>query len=218
MTALIGGIGSLIGGIAGAGASLAAAKLQADAAKDAIRSQEQMFAKVRADLQPFIAAGGDATNLLMERMGDITRRFEPTMAELEATPGYQWALDQSLKHGQNNFASRGLGSSGAAMKGAQDRAFGLASTTYQQQLQNHMAQNMQEYNMLMGPAGLGQAAAAGQASVGQQFAAQIGQHQQNVGTAWGAGAVGASNALNSGFQNAMGWGQLYNMQGPGGIL
>jgi hypothetical protein len=218
MTALIGGIGSLIGGVVGAGTSLAAAKLQADAAKEAIKSQERMFATVRADLAPYIAQGGDATNLLMERMGDLTRRFEPTMAELEATPGYQFTLQEALKQGQNSFASRGLAGSGAAIKGAQDRAAGLASQTYNQQLANYMGQNMQEYNMLMGPAGLGQAAAAGQAAVGQQFAAQIGQHQQNIGTAWGAGAVGAGNALNSGFQNAMGWGMMHNMFGGGGTL
>lgn len=218
MGALIGGIGSLIGGIAGAGASLAAAKLQADAAKRAIKSQEQMFAKVRGDLAPYIGRGSEATNQLMDRMPELSRRFEPTMEELEATPGYQFTLQQALKAGQNSYAARGLGSSGAAIKGAQDRAANLASQTYNQQLQNYMGQNLQEYNMLMGPAGLGQAAAAGQASVGQQFAANIGQHQQNVGTAWGAGAVGATNALNSGFQNAMGWGTLYNMQQGGGIL
>ena len=62
--------------------------------------------------------------------------FAPTMENLEKTPGYKFILDQGLKAVQNSYAAQGLGTSGAAMKGAADYAEGLASTTYQNQFKN----------------------------------------------------------------------------------
>ena len=46
----------------------------------------------------------------------LTSQFQPTMAQLEQTPGYQFSLDQGLKATQNSYAGQGLGASGAAMK------------------------------------------------------------------------------------------------------
>lgn len=56
-----------------------------------------------------------------------------TQAELEQTPGYQFARSQGLQSVQNSAAARGLGVSGAAMKGAATFATGLADNTYQAQ-------------------------------------------------------------------------------------
>ena len=54
-------------------------------------------------------------------------------AELVKTPGYQFALSQGLQAAQNSAAARGLGVSGAALKGAATFATGLADNTYQNQ-------------------------------------------------------------------------------------
>jgi hypothetical protein len=199
-------LGSIFGGLLGGAGSIVGGALQAKYAKKALELQEKMFDIVRADLKPYIGAGKDATNLLMDALPGLTERFDPTMEELEATPGYQFTLNQGLKAAQNGFAARGLASSGAAMKGAASYASGLASQTYQQQLQNHMAQNLQHYNMLMGPMQVGAGAAAGQAGVGGQFAGNMGQYAQNIGTAWSAGINGAANSINNGLQAAYGWG------------
>ena len=56
-----------------------------------------------------------------------------SQAELEETPGYQFARSQGLQSVQNSAAARGLGVSGAALKGAATFATGLADQTYQQQ-------------------------------------------------------------------------------------
>jgi hypothetical protein len=56
-----------------------------------------------------------------------------TQAELAATPGYQFTLNQGLQAVQNSAAAKGLGVSGAALKGAADYATGLADSTYQTQ-------------------------------------------------------------------------------------
>jgi hypothetical protein len=62
--------------------------------------------------------------------------WNPTMEGLAATPGYQFTLQQAQQAQQSSAAARGLGMSGAAMRGAADYAGGLASKTYDQQLQN----------------------------------------------------------------------------------
>lgn len=67
-------------------------------------------------------------------------------AALEATPGYQFTLDQGLKATQNGFAAQGLASSGAAMKGAATFATGLADSTYQQQLNNYLTTYNSQFN------------------------------------------------------------------------
>jgi hypothetical protein len=62
----------------------------------------------------------------------------PTQAQLEATPGYKFTLQQGLESVQNSAAARGLGSSGAALKGAATYTTGLANQTYQNQFQDQM--------------------------------------------------------------------------------
>jgi hypothetical protein len=68
----------------------------------------------------------------------------PTQAQLEATPGYKFTLQQGLESVQNSAAARGLGSSGAALKGAATYVTGLADQTYQNNF-NDMAQVAQGY-------------------------------------------------------------------------
>ncbi len=65
---------------------------------------------------------------------------------LEATPGYAFTLDQGLKSTQNSYAAQGLGSSGAAMKGAAQFATGLADQTYQSQLNNYLNNYNSQFN------------------------------------------------------------------------
>jgi hypothetical protein len=71
---------------------------------------------------------GDYVNVAGENVpGQMTQQ------QLEATPGYQFTLDQGLKATQSAMAARGLGVSGAALKGAAAYATGLADKTYQDQ-------------------------------------------------------------------------------------
>lgn len=57
---------------------------------------------------------------------------------LEQTPGYQFTKSQGLQATQNGFAAKGLGSSGAAMKGAAQFATGLADQTYETRLNDYL--------------------------------------------------------------------------------
>jgi hypothetical protein len=82
-----------------------------------------------------------------------------TAATLSSTPGYQFTLGQGLQSTQNSYAAQGLGSSGAALKGAASYATGLANSTYNSQFANYLTQNQQIANILLGSAGIGANAA-----------------------------------------------------------
>lgn len=134
-SALIGGITSMIGSSQAAGAAKHAANL----------ANEQKL-QTRADLLPYNTAGQNAldpmAHLAADRTGggpdylaraDAALPPQMTQAELEATPGYQFTLGQGLKAAQSSAAARGLGVSGASMKGALTYATGLADSTYKDQ-------------------------------------------------------------------------------------
>jgi hypothetical protein len=85
-----------------------------------------------------IQAGGDK----MLKTSAEAPEFAPiemTQEQLEATPGYQFTLQQGLKAVQNSAAARGLGSSGMAQRGAAEYTTGLADTTWQN-VYNQLAQ------------------------------------------------------------------------------
>ena len=212
--AIIGG--SIIGAGATAYSANKAANAQKSAAKSQLALQQMMWNKTQQNLAPFIKGGTGSYNQLLAAMPELTKTFNPTMEQLEQTPGYQFALGQGLKATQNGYAAKGLGSSGAALKGGAEYAQGLASTTYQQQLQNYMNQNLQKYNMLMGSTQVGANAAAGQATNSSQVANSMSSALMNYGNAgaagWNALGAGIGNAANGMGQNYL----LYSMMNGGG--
>jgi hypothetical protein len=121
----------------------------------------------------------------------------------QATPGYQFQLDQGLNAIDNSAASRGNLFSGASMKAAQTYGQGLANQEYGNFL-----------NRLTGLAGSGQAAAGNAANAGANYAAGAGNALANIGNAQAAGAIGGANAINSGINNAVGIWNYQNQQSP----
>jgi hypothetical protein len=95
---------------------------------------------------------GNATGAYQAVAGDVNSansiygQLQNGISEqtLENTPGYQFTLGQGLESTQNSAAARGLGSSGAALKGAATYATGLADQTYQNQA-NLMLQSASGY-------------------------------------------------------------------------
>lgn len=202
-----------------------AGKLYKQATAQSVGAINNMYGQAQGNFQPYLGFGADAGQQLMDRLPALTRRFDPTMAELEGTPGYQFTLNQGLKAAQNSYASKGLGTSGAAMKGATDYAEDLAGTTFQQQFENYKSQNEQEYNMLFNLLGQGSNAAAnlgqlGLTASGQMTNAYMGgaQGQANAATNFGqAGAnalTGAANAQ-AGMYNS--WGQALGQGAMGAV-
>jgi hypothetical protein len=200
-------VGAAIGisGVVGAGANLIGSQQQASAANRAADLQQQQYQQSRTDLMPYNTAGQNATNMLTAALPTLTAPIAMDEGTLRNTPGYQFNLTQGLKSTQNSAAARGLGSSGAALKGAATYATGLADNTYQNQFNNAVTNQTNAYNRLMGVAGLGENAAAQSGNIGVQGAANAGNSLIGAGTASAAGLTGAANSLTNGANSYAGY-------------
>ncbi len=216
---------AVIGGVT----SMSAANTASGAAKDAAALQAEQFATTRGDLLPYNTAGqavlGDLTSLAQSgpygggknylAMAEQNLPLNMTQAQLEATPGYQFTRDQGLKATQSAAAARGLGVSGAALKGAATYATGLADSTYTNRfneaqtrysdifnLNTGQQTNLQnQFNRLSGVASLGESAAAQTGALGTAAAKTEGQGLMSAGGYQAAGIQGVGNSVNSGISN-----------------
>jgi len=194
--AAIGG-SSVISGLFGK----SAANKAASASRDAALLQQQMYQTTRGDLAPFVQSGAGA----LPTLNALTYGDPATVqARLEQTPGYQFALQQGLKSTQANAAARGLGVSGASLKGAATYATGLADQTFENRFQDALR-----------TAGLGESAAAMTGQQGTQAAATGGQYTSQAGLANAAGTMAGPNALTSGINSYLGY-QMYLDRTGGG--
>jgi len=214
------GIGAAIaGGVAAAGiggaiissnAAQSAAKTQANAATQASNNALAAGKQAQADLAPYAAVGQPAAATLSQITSNPAAglapyglsglTFQPTQAQLAATPGYQFDLNQGLQSTQNANAAQGLGVSGAALKGAASYATGLANNTLTTQ-QGIFQQNLNNVlNPLQFNANMGENAAAGQGNYGMQATANANQYATAGSAATAAGTMGSAKALNSGLQ------------------
>lgn len=222
--ALMGGgmlAGNLISGLGARGAASTqaagaqnAALMSALMQQQGIQAAQQMFGQAKEALSPYTSAGSEALKMLMgyvqgtgaqdAKVGgggaNLLSTFQPTMAQLESTPGYQWAREQALGAMTNSAAARGLGTSGNLVQGLGSTATGLASQTFNDQLKNYMAQNLQAYNMLMGPSQMGATAAGQVAQSATGLGGQMIGAYTNLGNTIGAGTMGSANALAGGQQ------------------
>ena len=222
--ALMGGgmlAGNLISGFGARGAASTqaagaqnAALMSALMQQQGIQAAQQMFGQAKEALSPYTSAGSEALKMLMgyvqgtgaqdAKVGgggaNLLSTFQPTMAQLESTPGYQWAREQALGAMTNSAAARGLGTSGNLVQGLGTTATGLASQTFNDQLKNYMAQNLQAYNMLMGPSQMGATAAGQVAQSATGLGGQMIGAYTNLGNTIGAGTMGSANALAGGQQ------------------
>jgi hypothetical protein len=201
---LLGGTSLISGGLGFLG-SQNQAKATQEASKQqqmmqmlALQQQQQQYQQNRTDLAPYRGFGETAGNQLINRLPELTQGFDPSQANLEQTPGYQFNLSQGLKAVQNSAAARGLGISGAAQKGAANYATGLADNT--QNTQANMFWNNQNnaYNKLYGLTNTGASAAGATVTAGQANTNQQSNLLTGMGSVGAAGTIGAAAAQNQG--------------------
>jgi|ERR1700742_2395876 len=206
----LGAIGSIIGGNN-------AADAQKDAANSATNTQMQMFNTAQENLAPYNKFGQNTiTNLLAPALPGLAAPVSMDEATLKNTPGYQFNLDQGLQAIQNSASARGLGNSGAALKGAATFASGLADNTYQNQFNNATANNTNTFNKLLQIASLGENAGAGVGNAAIQTGQSIGNNIIGAGNAQAASYLNTGNSINNGLQgvaNGMLTNQLLGMYG-----
>ncbi len=207
--------GALVGAI---GSNLAAGQ-QAGAQEQAANTQAGMFNKIVGQEQPFLQAGQNATSTLQQLTGIstptgpggtagstglpggyLTQTFNPTQAQLENYPGYQWQLQQGAQ-AVRNADTPGIGAlSGAALKDLMNYNQGLASSYYNTYFNQFQTQQNNIFNRLNSIAQTGQAAAGNEAVAGTQLGTGIAQAQAAAGGSLAGGIVGATNAI---AQNAL---------------
>lgn len=160
---IISGLGSLVGGLFGLGgakkasnADKQAAQIAQQAGAGAQNFTKQELAQSQDELSPYIGTGQNAFSTLGSLMqqgaggqgplASYTGSFKaPTAAEAEATPGYQFQLQQGELALQNSAAARGGLLSTGTGKSLEQYGQNLASTNYQQTFNNAMQAYQQQY-------------------------------------------------------------------------
>lgn len=205
--------------VIGGGSSLMAANKQAKGQAAAANTQQAMFNTINQQEQPFIQAGYGATQTLSQLMGTsgtpgatvpgtggltdgyLTSTFNPTQAQLNQYPGYQFAL-QTGGQAVRNADTPGVGAlSGAALKDLMNFNVGTANQYYGQYFNQYQQQQNNVYQRLSSLAGLGQNAASQVGNNGAQLGTGIAQAQAGAAASQAAGIVGAGNAASTGATN-----------------
>lgn len=199
-------------GVLGAGASIFGASKAADAQKSAAQTASQtqldMYGRTRADLEPFRQIGRVASDQLTGALPGLTAPINLTQDWLESTPGYQFTKTQGLKATQSAAAARGLGVSGAALKGAATFATGLADQTYKTQFDVENTNRTNTFNRLKALVDTGGNAAAMTGNAGATAATGAAGAQIGGGNAQAASYNAAGGAISS-FANNIGGYAMY---------
>lgn len=207
---------AVVGGIVNAYTTNKAVDAQTAAQDKSIAQQKAQYTQTRSDLAPYREMGVNASNELQTRLPFLTSPIVMDQAALEQTPGYQFTKTQGLKAVQNSAAARGLGVSGAALKGAASFATGLADQTYQTQFNLENTNRTNAYNRLKGLIDTGGNAAAQTGNFGANAANNISSSITGQGNAQAAGynAIGAN--VQSGLNNLQGYAMYKGLYGGSG--
>lgn len=220
--AAIGGVGSAVAGSRQASAAKSASRAQSKAAMEAARLQAEAmdrqtalgekalafqrstYEQGREDSLPWLEAGQSALKQYRVEMG-----LADGESGFQATPGYEFAVQQGEQGIKNNLAALGLKGSGAALKALTRFRTGLANQEYGKYLGNianiaGMGQGQSQSLGNLGAAvGNGQISGAlGLGSNLMQGASAIGNAFQNAGAARASGYVGQANAFSNALSGA----------------
>jgi hypothetical protein len=206
-------------GVLGAGATIYGANKAADAqttaAQTAANTAMTQYNTTAGYLAPYRDIGNQAETQLSGSLASLTAPITMDETTLQNTPGYQFNLTQGLKAAQNSAASRGLGTSGAALKGATTFATGLADSTYQNQFNNANTNQTNAFNRLSSLVGTGENAAAGTGQAGTAAANTAAGAQIGAGNAQAAAANATGSAISNAANNAGGYAAYKGIYGTG---
>lgn len=212
---LIGGIGSLFGGLFGAHSSSKASEQyikMLQQAQSFLQGQEQQGLQ---NYSPYLNLGQGASSTLSNLIGTPgqglltpwTQTFQaPTAEQARQTPGYQFQLQQGLDAMQNSAAGRGGLLSGRTLADLNNYAQGTADssyndtfnrslTQYQQAYQAFQQNQANTYQRLMGATGIGLQGAQGAGNLISGIGGDIASLMGQQGAARAGGTIGAANSI-----------------------
>jgi hypothetical protein len=188
--AVVGGVGSVVGGVLEANAAEKAAETQSQAAANALALQREMFEYQKSLLEPYRTAGTKALERLSGAMGLGGPGSQQQMLEMD--PGYGFRLGEGLKALERMQASRGNFLSGGALKAGQRFAQDTASQEYGN-----------AYNRLANIAGLGQTAGTQMGNAASGFGTSAGNIMGQEANALAAGRMGRASAYTGAIGGAL---------------
>lgn len=194
---------SLLGGMMGGKSSdkeaKAARRLMERQEAEAMRQQRLMYDDARADMAPWRDHGIEAIRSLWSKVKDGPGDFQ-------ASPSYQFVLDEGTKALDRSAAARGALGTGAHSKDLMRFGQGQASKEYD----NFLTRYYQSLAPLQSMAGLGQTATGATQQAGMNMANQSGNILMNSGNARasmymneGANRANANNSMIQGVGNAV---------------
>ena len=234
-------------GALGAAAQSSAAAAQAAIAQQQIDWTKKVYGNAQEGIKPYthlgeVGATGYEANLpyLTSRYGMEDYRQSPlytpmvrNLAELQATPGYQFQLQQGLQGVQQGAAAKGGLLSGAAGQAMNNYAQGQAAQGYQSAWERaqkaygtaftqDLNQKAQIGQMYLEPAKLGQNSVLGLGNIGVGAATAMQPAYQSLGAANAAGAAAGWTGAASAIPGIAKWGQkMYDdwdaLQGIGSV-
>ena len=227
-------IGNIVGGILGAKAAGQAANAGVQGAQAAqalektnqtaaLGAQQTALTNVTGAEQPYQSLGSTSANALQNY---ISQGFTaPTLAQAEATPGYQFNLQQGTQAIDENAAATGTLMSGNTGVALQKFGQGLAQNTYQQAYQNALNQYTTNVGAAQGGVNSGLSSTGQLANANLGVAGNIanvdltsGQEQaQQLNNAAAARASGYLGEAKGYGQMAAGIGQAGGMFASGGL-
>ena len=237
---LVGSGISAVGGVTnaalGANAAETAAGEEEQAAEQALQFQEQVYQQEQQNQAPFLEAGQTSIGALTAGLQNGTfgpgslpavpaapgAFVPPTLAQAEATPGYEFQQQQGAKGILEASAASGGAISGGTAKSLENFNQNLAQTdygnVYNQALQGYAANlsqygsqlagyqtaqgvQAQEFNQLAAPAQIGEGAATNLTQAGTASSQNVAQLMTQLGQAQAAGTVGSTNAITQGISS-----------------
>lgn len=186
-TAVVGS--AVVGGLAQGYMANKAADTQKANAERVAQIQQQQYQQTREDLSPYRTIGADASGKLTNRLTELTTPISVKPDDFLNSDYYKFLETQGLKQTQNSAAHRGLGKSGAALKGATAFLKGLNSTEWQNNFNMQNTNQTNAFNRLKSLVDVGAGAATGTGVLGEKAA-------YNTGTALTGGANAEAAADN----------------------
>jgi hypothetical protein len=193
--AAIAGIAGTVGsGLLKSNAASGAASQEQGALTNASNFEQSMYNQAQGNLQPYVTGGQNAFSALQTALGIGTGGGAGTInpASFQASPGYQFQLQQGLNGVQNATSNTGGVGGGNALKALQSYGSGLANQGWQSYLGN-----------LGGVASSGQTAANNLGALGANLGGQVGQNTINSGLAGAGNSIAQGNIQSSSLNNIM---------------
>ena len=214
-SAILGAGAGLYGSSKASSAQQAAAQQSADAqryaADQSIAAQKEMYQQGRTDLQPYREGGVTAQNQLMTLLGiggdtkgaDYGKYAKDFgMSDFTTDPGYQFRLEQGMRALNSSAAARGMGMSGANIKGALEYGQNFGSNEYTNAFNRYNTNRAARLDPLFKLYTGGEAAASGSAAAASNLGTNLGNTYSNLGSNVAQAEVAAGNATASGYLNS----------------